>query len=97
MIIHLARVRDMDKEKTLKSFDYYLAHQDEMVKLYDGKVIAIKGTRVLGVYDSHGDALRETSKSHQPGTFIIQKVSEGDKDYTIYLSPARRSQRMIAQ
>ncbi len=87
----------MDREKTLKAFDYYLAHQDEMVSLYDGKVIAIKGTRVLGAYDSHGEALRETSRSHQPGTFIIQKVSEGDKDYTIYLSPKRRSQSMIAR
>ena len=85
----------MNRKDTLKAFDYYLAHQDEMVSLYDGKVIAIKGTRVLGAYDSHGDALRETSKSHQPGTFIIQKVSEGDKDYTIYLSPARRSKSMI--
>ena len=87
----------MNREDTLKAFEYYLAHQDEMVKLYDGKVIAIKGIRVLGAYDSHGDALRETSKSHQLGTFIIQKVSEGDKDYTIYLSPARRPRRMVAQ
>ena len=87
---------DTDREKTIEAFDYYLAHQDEMVKLYDGKFIAIKGTRVLGAYDSQGDALRKTSKNHRPGAFIIQKVSEGDKDYTIYLSPARRPRRAVS-
>ncbi len=67
---------DTGKEKTLEAFEYYLAHQDDMIKLYDGKFVAIKGTKVLGVYDSQGDALRRTSKGHRPGTFIIQKATK---------------------
>ena len=57
---------DTDREKTLEAFDYYLAHQDDMIKLYDGKFIAIKGTRVLGAYDNQGDALRKQARATAP-------------------------------
>ena len=34
-----------------KEFNYYLQHQDELVKEYDGKYIVIKDNAVAGVYD----------------------------------------------
>ena len=66
-----------------KEFQFYRDNQDEIVEKYDGKVVAIKGSEVLGAYDSLGKALNETQKTHELGTFLIQKVSEGNKDYTI--------------
>ena len=63
-------------------FEYYLAHQDELVADYDGKVIVLKSHQVLGEYDSEGDAYIETKKAHEPGTFLIQRVSPGTEAYT---------------
>ncbi len=65
-----------------KEFEYYLAHQDEMVKKYKGKFIAIKDGDVLGAYDDALTAVTETKKVHELGTFLVQKVSEGDADYS---------------
>ncbi len=70
-------------ELSLKTeFQYYLDHQDEMVKKYDGKFVVIKGSEVLAAYDDELTAIRETQKSHELGTFLVQKVSKGDADYT---------------
>ena len=65
-----------------QEFDFYLANQDEMVAKYDGKVIALKDGEVLGAYDDELTAIAETRKSHELGTFLIQRVSEGDEAYT---------------
>ena len=65
-----------------REFQFYLDNQSAMVEKYDGKVIAVKGGRVLGAYDSYLVALTETAKEHEEGTFLLQRVSEGEKDYT---------------
>lgn len=72
----------------LDEFTYYLDHQDEMVAQYDGKVIALKAHEVIGVYDNESEAVTETQKHHPLGTFLVQKVSAGEADYTakVYLS-----------
>ena len=74
-----------DKEfETLKEeFHYYLDHQGDFVQKYDGKVIVLKNHEVLGTYDTELDAIVETRKEHKPGTFMVQKVSEGEEDYTV--------------
>ena len=63
-----------------KEFKYYIDHQDEMVAKYNGKVIAIKDTVVLGAYDDELAAVTETRKSHELGTFLVQRVSPGSAD-----------------
>ena len=65
-----------------KEFQYYLDHQDEMVKEHDGKFIVIKGGQVLGEYDDAPTAVTETRKVHEVGTLLVQKVSEGTEAYT---------------
>ena len=56
-------------------FDYYLAHQDEIVEKYNGQVVAIKDNEVLGAYPDDLTALIETEKTHEPETFLLQRVS----------------------
>jgi hypothetical protein len=63
-------------------FEYYLAHQSELVEKYNGKVIVIKGTKVLGAYDDQITAIKETQKEHDLGTFLVQKVEPGSGAYT---------------
>lgn len=65
-------------------FEYYLAHQEELVKQYDGKVIVIKGCEVLGVFEDDLEAIAETAKAHEPGTFMVHRVSAQEEIQTIY-------------
>ena len=77
-----SRVPDAMTAALRREFEFYLANQDEMVEKYDGKVIAIKGGKVLNAYDNELAAFTETIKHHEEGTFMIQRVSEGDEAYT---------------
>ena len=70
-------------QRLIDAFEYYLAHQDEIVEKYDGRVVAIKDGRVLGDYIDQITAIQETAKTQELGTFIVQRVSPGEKDYTI--------------
>ena len=65
-----------------KEFEYYLAHQDEMVKRFDGRYVVIKDGEVLGAYDDEMRALAETQRSHRLGTFLVQRVSKGKREYS---------------
>ena len=67
-------------------FDFYLANQAEMVAKYDGKVIAIKDSEVLGVFESDLEAVTEVQKSHPLGTFLVQRVSAGTEAYTVTIA-----------
>lgn len=65
-----------------KEFDYYLQHQEELVKSYNGKFIVIKNCQVIGAYDSEIDAIEKTSLAHELGTFLVQKCESGSDSYT---------------
>ena len=65
-----------------KEFDFYLNHQTEMVEKYDGKYIVIKNSEVLGAFDDELTAVTETQKSHELGTFLVQRVAQGDSEYS---------------
>ena len=70
------------KQPLMEEFEFYLEHQEEMVAKYNGRVIAVKGHEVLGDYDSELEALTETRKTHELGTFLLQRVSPGTEAYT---------------
>ncbi len=65
-----------------KEFQYYLNNQAELVKKYSGKFIVIKGEQVLGAYDSEIEAIEETSREHELGSFLVQKCEPGTESYT---------------
>lgn len=68
--------------KLEKEFDFFVRNQKELVKKYKGKFIAIKDNKVLGSYNSMPEAVKETSKYEDLGTFLIQKCIPTDKAYT---------------
>ena len=43
---------------------------------------SIKDGEILGAYDSHIEAVRESQKTHELGTFLVQAVSPGPDAYT---------------
>jgi len=65
-----------------KEFEYYLDNQDELVKIYNGKYLVIKDESVVETFETEDGAYFACIKKYEPGTFMIQKCSPGDKDYT---------------
>ncbi len=65
-------------------FQYYITHQEELVKKYKGKHIVIIGTNVVGIYDSLNAAYFSCEKQYKPGTFFIQKCVSGNEAYTLH-------------
>jgi hypothetical protein len=66
----------------MEEFKYYLEHQSELVEKYNGKFVVVKDHEVIGVFDSELEAIRETSKNHELGTFLVQKCEPGAESYT---------------
>ncbi len=71
------------KKPLEEEFDYYVKHQDELVKKYLNKFIVIKGRQVIGIYDSELAAIEETKKSYALGTFMVKKCLPGKESYTL--------------
>lgn len=65
-----------------EEFDFFVSNQKELVKKYKGKHIAIKGHQVLGVYSSLPEAVNESSKNEELGTFLIQECKLSSKANT---------------
>jgi hypothetical protein len=66
-----------------KEFKYYIDHQEELVKKYNGKYIVIENNNILGDYNSEAEAYNETLKSHKLGTFLIQHCLPGKESHTV--------------
>ncbi len=63
-------------------FQYFKDHQDELVAKYNGKFIAIVGTKVIGAFDTELEAYLTMKKDHEVGTFLIQHCLPGTLSYT---------------
>ena len=63
-------------------FHYYIDHQEELLGKYNGKFIVIKNNDVIGAFDSEIEAIKETLKEHDPGTFLVQKCMPGPESYS---------------
>jgi hypothetical protein len=79
------RAELLEKRPLEAELEFFIAHQDELVKKHEGKLLVIKGEKVIGVYEQGEElhALRETSKDHEPGTFMLQRCLPGPEAYTI--------------
>lgn len=68
--------------KLKREFDFYIGHQNELVEKYRDKYIVIKDDNVLGSYANVQEAIKETIRTEPLGTFLIQKCTPGETDYT---------------
>jgi hypothetical protein len=65
-----------------KEFQYYLEHQLELVKQYNGKYLLIKDQKVIKAFDDQKSAYVEGTKNYELGTFLIQYCSPGKESYS---------------
>lgn len=68
-----------------KEFDYFLMHQDELVKKYLGKFVVIRESQVVGEYDTLEDAYVASLRQFTAGTFLIQECQPGRESYTAHV------------
>lgn len=65
-----------------KESKYYLKHQNDLVKKYDGKWLLIKNENVIGSFESKEDVFNESQKAENIGKVLIQYCSLGEAAYT---------------
>lgn len=70
------------KNNLQKELEYFMSHQEELVKKYDGRFLVIKDQKVEGDYDTQIEAYNEAQKRFELGTFIIQQCLAGKDAYT---------------
>ena len=66
--------------------EFFKSNQDDLVKKYSGKVLAIKGNEIIGVFQNAIDAYTEVQKQYELGTFMLQLCKPGVDAYTVTIS-----------
>lgn len=69
-----------------REFAFFIKQQKNLVNKYRGKVLAIKGEKVVAVYDSPLDAYLKTDKNHELGKVMLQPCESGPSAYTATIS-----------
>jgi hypothetical protein len=69
-------------------FNYYVAHQAELVRKYDGRFLVIHGSKVAGNYGSLREAYNAGIGTYPPGSFLVHKCGPGRENYTRRMNPA---------
>ena len=62
-------------------FQYYLDHQDELVKEYDGKYLIIHDNAVVKAFDSENEAYLYAKGTYGLGNFLLQLCTKGTEAY----------------
>jgi hypothetical protein len=65
-----------------KQFDWYRAHQTELVKNFDGRWIVVVREQVAGDFESELAAYEFAQPQFTAGEFLIQLVTTGDQSYS---------------
>ncbi len=64
-----------------KEYDYYLTIREELAREHHGKLVAIKGDEVLGIFDSYRQAANAVYVEHEYGTVLMQELG---RDYEYF-------------
>jgi len=66
---------------------YYEANRADLRLKYAGKRVVIANNKILGVYNSDREAIRETAKTMSRGSFMVKYIPENPKKEVIRISP----------
>ena len=67
-------------------FNWYLDNLPSLYRSYGTHFVAIKDKSILGVYNTYAEAVNETKKTEDLGTFIVQQCGNDPSVYTNYIS-----------
>ena len=77
MVIIIAGLTERQKA----DFNWFKEHRNDLYQQYGNCIIVISNKNVLGTYDIKYEAVTETVKNQEMGTFIVQKLSDSDQCY----------------
>lgn len=63
-----------------KEYDYFLKNRKSLLPRNENKFVVILGEKIVGVYNSTAEALRDASQKYAAGSFLIQKVLKNEDD-----------------
>jgi len=72
----------MAMTKFHQELEYFIAHQDELVRQYRDKYLVLAGEQVFGAHPSVGEAYAAGVKEFGLGNFMLQLCKPGPEAYT---------------
>lgn len=66
--------------------EYFISHQDELVRKHAGQVLVLRGGEVVEVCASPLAAYLAAAKKYERGTFMIQPATPGPSAYTVTIA-----------
>ena len=69
-----------------REYEHYLEIREELAEKHDGKFVAIKGQKVLGVFDDYLHAANTVYIKHEKGTVLMQEIRADLESLTITIS-----------
>ena len=70
----------MDRQK--EDFDWFVQNYQSLFEQYGFSYLAIKNCKVIGVYNTYAEGVKETAKTEEPGSYIVQLCSGKESAYT---------------
>lgn len=67
---------------------HFIQNQPDLVARYQGKVLAIRGDEVVGVFPTALEAYLRMKERFALGTFLLQPCVPGPDAYTVTISSA---------
>lgn len=74
------------EQTRLRDFNWFVENYNDIFAKYGRCYVAIKNQRILGVYSSALEGIRETQKQEPPGSFSIQFCNGDESGYTAYIA-----------
>ena len=71
-----------------EELEFFIANQNDLVNKYKGKILVIKGKKIVGVYSTHIEAYLSVQKTNELGSVMIQECSPGPDAYTVTIATA---------
>lgn len=76
-----------------KEYEYYKEIRDALAQEHCGKLVAIKGREVLGIYDDYRQAANALYMDHEYGTVLMQELGRDYEYFTgFYSAPDKAKQ-----
>lgn len=57
-----------------KEFETYKVHRDQLLSTAEGKFVLVHGDKVIGTYDTEGDAIAEGYKQFGNVPFLVRQI-----------------------
>lgn len=69
-----------------EDYKWFLDNYGDLYNQYGETFLAIKNKTVIGIYRTYAEGVKNTSRTEDIGTFIIQKCGKDDSSYTNYIA-----------